>query len=257
MIQAQPLWTGKDPVVTLEAGVGRYMQRCVSLNITLKLERCLATAAKLMREGKAPVLHWQCRPFIDSLQQQQQQQQPRRPGVYYAAAVQYGAAYMPYTNMGPPAAGMPYFPALMQPAPLPLPAPGASQADAAGGIAAAANQGEYQPMSSGNPFGNSFAMLAILPTLQEEEADPVAAVITRSNKTAADNAAAAPRQSMPKSFLPPGPLPMDPNSSQARHTSAVDIDLDAAAPIEYKMTSTEPKALTKTARLLQGGAKEL
>lgn len=109
----------------------------------------------------------------------------------------------------------------------------------------------------GNPFGNSFAMLAMLPTLLEEEAEPVAAVITRSNKAAAGSTAAAPRQSMPKSFLPPGPLPVDPNSSQARHTSAVDINLDTAAPIEYKMESTKPKDFTKTARLLQELREEL
>ena len=126
---------------------------------------------------------------------------------------------MPYANnVGLPADGMQYFPALMQLAPLPLPAPAANQADAAGGIAAAVHQGEHQPMGAGNPFGNpfgnSFAMLAMLPTLLEEEAEPVAAVITRSNKAAADSTAAAPRQSMPKSFLPPGPLPVDPNSSQ-------------------------------------------
>jgi hypothetical protein len=186
--QAPVDWKGPSRH-TLEAGVGRYMQRCMSLNITSRLERCLATAAKLMREGKAPV---QCRPFIDSLQQQQQQQ-PRHPGVHHAAAVQYGAAYMPYAySMGLPAAGMQYFPALMQPAPLPLPAPAACTSCQHGRRHCCCctpgrvpTYGQGADNSFRNPFGNSFAMLAILPNLQEEEADPVAAVITRSTNPAA------------------------------------------------------------------------
>lgn len=209
--QAPHFWKGPSRY-TPEEGVLRYLQRCVSQGITPKLERCINTAVKLKQEGKVPE---QCKPYIDSVWQQQQ----RRPGVYHAAAVQYWSPQMAYAgHMGLPAAGMQPFPALPPPVPLALPAPAAAAPANPAVIAAVVQQGEQptelMPLSSGNPFGNSFAMLAVQHSAQEET-EPVAAVITRAGKQAAEPTKdAGGRQVMPKSFLPPGPIPADPNSNR-------------------------------------------
>ena len=244
-------WRGPSKE-TAEGGVLRYMQRCVSMGIPPKLQRCAATAYKLLQEGKAPA---QLKQLILGLQQ---------PAPMFAAAVQYWApqgvpqmpSAAPYFAIPPAMPGIPAVGAAGAALPaLPPPATPQAQSTAAGVGAvvqqgAAAQHGEQQ-YSYNNPFGSSFAMMALdagmLPPsqLQVEEVydeGAVAAAATRSSNKAKgqqqQEESATRKQPMPKSFLPPPQLPADPNSVSVRGSSRAAVTRD----VEISLTQADQAA---------------